>query len=506
LADVVGSLSLATDLATGARLEHGLRRTLLAIWLAEDLGIDPPGLGDVYYVSLLGTVGCAIEGTVFATLGPDDIALSTKVATVDMGRPMEVAAFGLKNFGAGDPPLRRLRRVIAGATAGPAEFQEVCRDVALRVGDMLDIGDTIKQTLAQCHERWDGSGGPEGLQGEEIDIAARIFHVAHYVEVFNRVGGIDAAKGVARARSGKHFDAAIVERFLASADELLHRLESAPVWDAVLAAEPAPLRVLADHELEEIARGVAHFVDLRSPFTLGHSIEVATLAGDAARRMSLSDTEATDLHRAGLFHDLGRTGVPVAVWNKTNPWTEEERERAHSHPSLTELVLARSKALGHLGAMAGLHHERLDGSGYRGVEASFQPTAARILAAADLYRTKLERRPYRKAFRRDAAADVLRRRAAEGKLDGEVVEALLATAGHARPHVPGASADLTERELEVLNLLVRGMSNRQMAEVLVISPKTVGHHVQHIYDKLEVSTRVGATLFALQNGLVGETD
>jgi len=54
----------------------------------------------------------------------------------------------------------------------------------------------------------------------------------------------------------------------------------------------------------------------------------------------------------------------------------------------------------------------------------------------------------------------------------------------------------------VLCLAVTGLTNRQMGEALFVSPKTVGHHIQHIYDKIGVSTRVGATMFALQHGLV----
>ena len=505
LAEVIGSLSLATDLATGQPLEHALRRSLLAVWLGNELGLAGSDLSDVYYVSLLGTVGCAIEGIVFARLGPDDIALSARVTTVDPGRPLELAAFGLKNFGAGDPPLRRIRRVVSGALAGTAEFRAVCRDVALRVGDMLEIGPTIKQALAQCHERWDGGGGPQRLKGEEIHIAARIFHVAHDVETFNRIGGLDAALGVARGRAGRHYDSQIVERFLGVAQPLLRQLESEPIWDAILSAEPAPVRWLSHEELDDMARAVANFVDLRSPHTLGHSIEVASLAEETARGLGLADGEAAEIRRAGFLHDLGRTGVPVAVWNKEDPWTTEDRERAKTHPSLTELVLARSSSLGHLGTLAGLHHERLDGSGYRGVPASFQPLAARILAAADFYRTKVEQRPHRRALSPKAAAEALRRHAHDGHLDAEVVKALLVAAGHPTPRrIPAAPAGLSQRELDVLRLVVRGLSNRQMAETLFISPKTVGHHVQHIYDKIDVSTRVGATLFALEHGLVQE--
>jgi hypothetical protein len=63
LAAVVASLSLATDLAGGLPLEQGLRRSLLAVWLGEDVGLSDDELSDVYYVALLGTVGCSVEGT-----------------------------------------------------------------------------------------------------------------------------------------------------------------------------------------------------------------------------------------------------------------------------------------------------------------------------------------------------------------------------------------------------------------------------------------------------------
>jgi DNA-binding CsgD family transcriptional regulator len=228
-------------------------------------------------------------------------------------------------------------------------------------------------------------------------------------------------------------------------------------------------------------------------------IYAAALAGEA------TDAEAVALRRAGLLHDLGRVGVPAALWNKRAPLTAAEWERMQRHPALTELVLARSAALGPLGTLAGLHHERLDGSGYRRVPASFLPVAARVLAVADAYQTKVEPRPHRRVLTAAEAARAVRRQADQGQLDGEAVDAVLAAAGQPPPRAKRPwPADLTEREVEVLRLAVRGLSNRQMAEVLVVSPKTVGHHVEHIYEKLGVATRVGATLFALRHGLVDD--
>lgn len=506
LADVVGSLSLVTDLATGQPLEHGLRRGLLAVWLGEDLGLEPADLSDAYYVALLGSVGCTIEGTELARFAADDIALSAQAATVDVTSPVEMAAFGLRNFGAGEPPLRRMGRVVSGAVSGRSGFMAVCRDVALRVGDMLELGETIRQALAQCHERWNGRGGPKRLRAEEIELAARIFHVVHDAEVFNRIASVDRAISIVRRRAGKQYDPHVAERFVAIARPLFRTLESEPTWDAALHAEPTPLRWLSQEDVDAVVEAIATFVDLRSPFTLGHSAGVARLAEETAREMGLADGEAMTVRRAGFLHDLGRSGVPIAVWNKASPWTAEDWERAKRHPSLTELVLARSSDLGHLGTLGGLHHEHLDGSGYRGVPASSLPTAARILIAADAYQTKVESRPHRGALSPEQAADVLRRTVRDGLLDDEVTTALLLAAGHPPPRSkPKVPAGLSEREVEVLGLIVRGLSNRQMAELLFISSKTVGHHVQHIYDKLGVSTRVGATLFALQHGLMEET-
>jgi HD-GYP domain-containing protein (c-di-GMP phosphodiesterase class II) len=506
LAEVVASLSLATDLAGGVPLEHGLRRSLLAVWLGQDLGLSEDELSDVYYVALLGTVGCSVEGTLLAKVSRDELAVLGDGAGVDPTSTRDMVAWALRNFGADEPPLRRIRIVASAVRSGQTEFQVVCRDVALQVGEMLDIGPTIRQALAQCHERWDGAGGPKRLKGDEIRLPARVYNVAHQADLFNRVGGVDAAVAVLRRGRGTVFDPRLADRFCAHAPRYLSRLESESTWDSVLEAEPGPSRWLEPSELEAVAQAIAIFADIRSPFTVGHSPGVAVVAEVAARCLRLSEDDAAEVRRAGLIHDLGRCGVPAAVWNKTDPLTPRELGRVREHPALTELVLTRSGALSRLGMLAGLHHERLDGSGYRGVSASFLPVTAQVLAAADAYHTKTEPRPHRNRLTVDEAAESVRDEARAGRFATDIVDALLAGAGHpAQPRHVARPAGLSEREVEVLSLVIRGLSNRQMAEVLFVSPKTVDHHIQHIYDKIGVSTRVGATLFALHHGLVDDS-
>jgi HD-GYP domain-containing protein (c-di-GMP phosphodiesterase class II) len=253
---------------------------------------------------------------------------------------------------------------------------------------------------------------------------------------------------------------------------------------------------------------VADFADLKSPFTIGHSRGVAALAASAAQQCGMSGGEVAAVRRAALLHDLGRVGVSAGIWNKPGRLTDSEWERVRLHPYYTERILTRSAALAPLGALAALHHERLDGSGYhRQLPPAQLPPSARILAAADVYHALTEPRPHRQAYTPDAAAAVVRREVEAGRLDHESVNAVLSAAGHrVRPVRREWPGGLSEREVEVLRLLARGLSNRQMALVLSISEKTVSHHIQHIYDKLDVSTRPAATLFAMRHGLLSPLD
>ena len=83
------------------------------------------------------------------------------------------------------------------------------------------------------------------------------------------------------------------------------------------------------------------------------------------------------------------------------------------------------------------------------------------------------------------------------------MNAVLKAAGARTPARPGGPGGLTAREVEVLVLLARGNSDRQIAQKLVVAPKTASNHVQNIYAKLGISSRAAATLFASQHGLIG---
>ena len=171
----------------------------------------------------------------------------------------------------------------------------------------------------------------------------------------------------------------------------------------------------------------------------------------------------------------------------------------------TERILRRCPALERLVPLAAAHHERLDGSGYhraaRGIELS---GGGRLLAAADVFAAMTEARPYREARSRSDAAHALQEEVLAGRLDAEVVGAVVEAAGLPRRRTAWPN-DLTDREVEVLRVLARGLSNRAIAEELVLSSRTVQHHLASVYDKIDLRTRAGAAVFAIENGLVPAT-
>jgi HD-GYP domain-containing protein (c-di-GMP phosphodiesterase class II) len=379
--------------------------------------------------------------------------------------------------------------------------------LAATLAAQLGLPDEVAHSLRHAYERWDGKGWPNKRKGEEITLASRLAQLAEFVEVANRGGGIEAAVSLARARRGTQFDPKLVDLLRAEAPAILGDLDAVQTWEAVIEAEPALAIVLSGEQLDVALEAVANFAGLKSPYSLGHSRAVADLAAEAARGVGLAEGEVMTLRRAGVVHDLGRLGVSNAIWEKPGPLGAGEWERVRMHPYLTERMLKSSPSLAPLGALASQHCERMDGSGYpRGLSGVSISRPARILSAADVYQAMREPRAYRSALSAAAAALELRAEVTVGRLDSEAVDAVLGAAGHRVGRRREGPAGLTRREIDVLVLVARGLSNKEIARYLVISPKTAGNHVEHIYAKIGASTRAAASLFAVQHGLLPDLE
>jgi DNA-binding CsgD family transcriptional regulator len=295
----------------------------------------------------------------------------------------------------------------------------------------------------------------------------------------------------------------VVEALLGLGESGLAAPRPGEAWDAALDLAPDGDAPLTDDDLDEVLCAIGDFADLKSPFTAGHSRGVAELAAAAARCCGLPERQVRELRRAGLVHDLGRMGVSNALWDRAGPLTVAEHERVRLHPYLTERILGRVPGLAGLGRIAGAHHERMDGSGYpRGSTGAELSPQQRLLAAADTYQALREPRPHRPAASAADAARSLRDEARAGRLDAQAVDAVLTAAGHDARHRRPWPAGLTGREVQILRLVAQGMSNRQIAGQLVLSTKTVRNHVERAYAKVGATNRTGATLYALEHGLV----
>lgn len=512
LLEPLAALSVVTDLAHGRPTDQALRAALLAVRVSEQLSAPAATGRDALYVTLMRSLGCTATSHEYAiALGGDDIAVRREGDAIDPTRPSEAMSF-VRGVARSRPATHRLSVYASGliqgrrvAVDGARADCEVARQLAVR----LRLGADVTTALYQGFERWDGRGHPEGLRGENILASARIAAAASAAVMFRKSLG-DDCRAVLRAWSGRALDPAAVAAVLDvwSQESRANGHAAAETWTGEEAGEDpllslldaeTPVRNVAEDELDAVAEAFSSLADLKATHLHGHSSGVARLASRAAELVGEDATAITNIRRAALLHDLGRVAIPTGIWERPGRLTSTEWELVRLHAYQTERILARSTALAPLGRIAGLHHERLDGSGYhRGCRAVDQDRAARILAAADMYHALIEVRPHRPAHSADAAARVTR----DAALDHDAVEAVLEAAGHVRRRDRTRPAGLTEREVDVLRLMVRGLSMKQAARELFISVSTVHTHLAHVYEKAGVSTRAAAAVFAMENDLL----
>jgi HD-GYP domain-containing protein (c-di-GMP phosphodiesterase class II) len=505
LAELVATLSLAADIGTGRPYENAQRAAIGAVLLGEELGLDESARKDTYYLTLLRFIGCVGDDDVGARLLGEDVG--KWASHLANGPPLAFLWAVVQNTGKELAFPKRVGRV-AGALAGLPNMMkgltihcEVGRALAERIG----LGKRVSQGLTQVYERWDGGGAPKHLKGEAIDLPVRLAQVAFDVEVGRVLLGTEATIAMIRERSGTGYDPKVVEAFGRAAPRIFEATSTTAIWEATLAAEPGKPTRIAGEQVDVAIRAMGQYADLKSRFTHGHSAGVSHLAEAAARNLRLPASDLRAVAWAGHLHDLGRMGVLASVWDKDGALTDGEWERVRLHAYHTDRILSRAPSLAAAAAIASADHERLDGSGYhRRLPALAFPPAARVLAASDVYHAMTERRAHRPSMSSERAADELRGEARRGRLDGDAVEAVLSAAGHkprAQPQRPGG---LSDREIEVLRLVARGLTNKEVATALDISVKTIGHHLENIYGKIGVTTRAAATLFAMQRDLLPE--
>jgi len=510
-ADFLMALAYATDLATGHSRDFALRSCVLAMRMADAAGLDEGMRRAIYHQALLRYIGCNADSHLLAAAWGDEIALRRELQGLDFGDKAEFAAVfvrAITRLFPGLPP-QELAEAVGRGLAEAAQINVPILsghcEVAQRIAERLGLPPELRETLGQIYERWDGRGLPRGLAGEAVKFPVRLVTLAQDAIALTEAHGFATMTALIAKRAGGAYEPELVARFLAGAERFMEGLDGPVDRETILALEPRPYAMLDEAACEEAYLAIADFIDMRMPFTFGHSRAIAALAASAAKRMGLPAGDIRDVRWAAYAHDIGELTVPVATWMRAGALTERETDAARLHPYHGERALT---ALGGEGkAVAALvqrHHERLDGTGYyRNSRAPDLSPAARILAAAEAFQTAREARPHRSAASDATVAGTLRGAVKEGKLCPDAVEAVLACAGQpARRAMPERLAGLTPREIEVLRLIAAGDTTKEAARKLEIATKTADNHIQSLYSKIGVTTRAGAALYALERGLI----
>jgi putative nucleotidyltransferase with HDIG domain len=504
LAALVGRLSLAFDISSDFPHGKALRSTVLAVELGRRAGASDEELLDTYWVNLLGYLGCTGFAHDEGLMGAgDDRSLRNSMSMFSIEDPFRSAREALHRI-APEASLARRLQAFAGVLGDRTlieRFQLAMCDTSVHLARIVGAGPRVLAALEQLCERWDGRGVPGLVQGEAMVLPMRLHQIGHIIEIAHHRGGRSAALEVLRRRAGRHFDPQLSKVFVQEQGPLFEAIEDARIFERFLRLEPEPVALADEPRLDDVARALAIFTDIKTPMFLAHSSGVAALAERAAKQLGLSADDTRALRLAALLHDIGRVSVPNGIWMRPGPLDWSAWERVHLHSHYTGRILGPIESLAQVADVAAGAHERLDASGYpqRRTAASLSP-AARVLAAADMAFAMSEDRPYRPALGLEAIARELAAEVDKRHLDMRAVDAVLASLG-LPDRAPSDARGLSGRELQVARALALGKSNKEIGKELHISPRTVQVHVGRIFEKLGVRSRAGAAIWLIEHGL-----
>lgn len=505
LAEIVVALSGIGDLGRERKAGAAARSCVVGCRIGRQLGLAEDEIGDIFYTALLQHVGClGYAQEAAAVFQGRDVEMNLAGAHTDFSNPASIFRTFIPELSAGTDLLTTARILTAALSKapklGPVIHRASC-EVASTTARRIGLRSEIQDALLKTQEWYDGKGGYLGESGHDIPMTARVVQTAMVGVVFHDFAGIDAALDVVSSRAGKQLDPDVAAAFAVICRDALMEIESGDVDSLVLREEPKPHLLIDDEGIDEAAVAFGEIVDLKTDYTHGAARRAYDLADAAATALGLADR--APVRRAAALRDIGKAAISNNILDKDAPLTRAEEDEVRLHPYRTERLLARTPLFATEAALAALHHEHEDGSGYhRGVPASAIPLGGKILAAVDAFIDATQPRTGT-PLSPTAACSRLRTLAERGELDGDVVSAVTAAVeGRSKPLRRTAPAGLSERQVEVLRLMAKGLSNKEIAKALVVSPRTAEHHVQDIYLKIGVASRAAAALFAMEHQLL----
>jgi HD-GYP domain-containing protein (c-di-GMP phosphodiesterase class II) len=405
LAELLGALSHALDMVEGQPAGHCVRCCWIGIHVGREIGLNEEQIWELYYTLLLKDLGCSSNAARICRLFlTDDLSFKHDAKTIDGSLP-QALRFVLSHTGLKAGLADRFRTLVTVFIKSGEIARELIETRCQRGADIarkMRFSEAVALGIQNLDEHWDGGGQPLNLRGDAIPIYSRIALLSQVVDVFQIANGVEAAKLAVRERSGIWFDPQLAAAFegVALRPHFWDMLRSRKLQEAIFALEPAQHSSLVDEDyLDDIAAAFAQVVDSKSPYTSGHSERVTVFADLIAEQMGFSAEQRRWLKRASLLHDIGKLGVSNSVLDKPGKLDPDEWKAMQKHAAYTETILSRIAAFGDLAAIAGAHHERLDGKGYpHGLSGDQIALETRIITTADIFDALTADRPYRAAM------------------------------------------------------------------------------------------------------------
>jgi HD-GYP domain-containing protein (c-di-GMP phosphodiesterase class II) len=401
-AAILGALSQALDLVEGQPEGHALRTCLIALKVADNLGLDPQTRADVFFASLLKDSGCSNNAVrIHKIFGGDEFLNKRAVKFIDWTNTFESLKFAISHTERGKSLATKLRRMVGNLGPPDKIMKEVtearCTRGAL-ISRKLGFGPQVAAGIQHLDEHWDGKGAPVGIRGEEIPIVARVVGLAQTFEVYLTAFGLTEAYDMLRSRSGRWFDPSVVSACIAlEHDREAWRAFGEQAYESTLNVDlPDITQEALDAEIDEICEAFAMIIDAKSQFTASHSDRVTRYSLGLADWFGFSAARTQSLRRASLMHDIGKLAVPSGILEKPGRLDDDELKHIRSHPEVSERILSRVPTFSRIAEVAGAHHERLDGKGYyKGKTGNELDLEMRILTASDVFDALTAKRPYR---------------------------------------------------------------------------------------------------------------
>jgi HD-GYP domain-containing protein (c-di-GMP phosphodiesterase class II) len=413
-AELLGALSHALDLTEGQPKGHCIRACWLGMHIGKALNLRQAELSDLYYTLLLKDLGCSSNAARICQLYiTDDQTFKSDFKLID-GSLSQALRFVLTHTGLQSGMAERFRAVVNIMRNGGEIARELIEARCHRGADiarLMGFSNNVATAIQHLDEHWDGHGKPEGLTSKDISKSAQIALLSQVADVFHTAAGKAAAIREIEGRSGTWFSPGLVDVFLALSewDGLWDTLASPALPTHVLRMEPAEhVRTVDEDDLDRIAKGFAMVIDSKSPFTRGHSDRVALFSDLIAEELGVTPERRRWLQRAALLHDIGKLAISNTILDKPDKLTDNEFGVIKTHPTHSRQILEGVTAFADIAAIAGNHHEKLNGKGYpralQGDEIDFE---TRIVTTADVFDALTADRPYRKAMSTSAAFAIM---------------------------------------------------------------------------------------------------